>query len=134
MLQNGENSREVGVENLSECGLSSPPSESPLSCSYDTLQQRREVGVGCFLLRHLDLREPSLTQFTEDGERENEGGVDDKREWDEGYRQKRKKIRCRIALISSQKKFDDKTAKTHGLLKILWCPDLIISWGQSTRL
>lgn len=41
---------------------------------------RRGGTVGGFPLRLLDLRESSLTQFTEDGEREMVGGVDEERE------------------------------------------------------
>lgn len=39
-------------------------------CAVMTLAAaERGGGEGCFLPRHLDLREPSLTQFTEDRER-----------------------------------------------------------------
>ncbi len=77
------------------------------------------MGIGCFLLGHWDLREPSLTQFKEDGERENERGVDEKKEWDEGYRQKKEEKKMQNGSHIFTKKIDDKTAKTHGLLKIL---------------
>lgn len=53
--------------------------QKPLSPAVMTFSAAEgDVGVRCFL-RHLDLREPSLTQFTEDRERENEGEVDEKK-------------------------------------------------------
>jgi len=84
------------VENFSECG---PPLlflQKPLSPAVMTFSAAEgEVGVGCFLLRHLDLREPSLTQFTEDRERENEGGVDEKKNVmrDTGKKKRKRRLR-----------------------------------------
>jgi len=73
-----------------------------------------EVGVGCFLLRHLDLREPSLTQFTEDRERENEGGVDEKKNAMRDTGRKRGlKIGKTVVIISHKHYFYTIKPQTH---------------------